>query len=200
MVGVTPARLREIRAGRAVARGAMAHAGIKPGPITSGACGEPIWPKGVCGSVSHTARYAAAVVARSGSCDSLGIDLDDDRELGEAAAREIALAEELELLSASEFSATYPHARAENLLFCAKEAIFKCQFSITRFSDLDFLDVALVRSPRGGYFGLRLANHISKELAPVLSRIVTKFYCFQRVILACAFARLDSEQWFENRT
>lgn len=69
-----PARQREFATGRACARAALAQIGQPAGPLIRGAEGEPMWPSGVVGSITHCVRYRAAAVARRRDILALGID------------------------------------------------------------------------------------------------------------------------------
>src|SRR6266851_1633075 len=60
-----PARRTEFAAGRAVARAALAGLDVPAGPILPGRAGEPRWPDGVVGSITHCAGYRACAVARA---------------------------------------------------------------------------------------------------------------------------------------
>ena len=84
---------------RACAREALAQLGAAPAPILPGRRGEPLWPAGVVGSITHCAGYRAGAVARAD-------ELIDDRHrrraprpLPDGRARRIALPEEIELLA-----------------------------------------------------------------------------------------------------
>lgn len=139
---MTPARLREFAAGRAVARHAMqllrqdGHYGIPMGTD-----GEPIWPEGVVGSISHTSTHAAVLVARSENYASVGLDLDDERLLDAAAAADLMTGAEVAAVIALGWTSDV--AIAQNIVFLAKEALFKYQYPITRRHDLEFNEIEL---------------------------------------------------------
>ena len=59
---------------RHCARIALGELGFPPVPILKGEKGEPCWPDGVVGSITHTAGYRGAVVGRAGAVRSLGVD------------------------------------------------------------------------------------------------------------------------------
>jgi enterobactin synthetase component D / holo-[acyl-carrier protein] synthase len=58
-----PRRQAEFTAGRACARTALARLGLPATPVLTGRAGEPRWPAGVTGSVTHCAGYRACAVA-----------------------------------------------------------------------------------------------------------------------------------------
>src|SRR5215475_7363416 len=59
---------------RHCARIALSELGLPPVPILKGDKGEPCWPDGVVGSLTHCAGYRGAVVARSAMVRSVGVD------------------------------------------------------------------------------------------------------------------------------
>src|ERR1700761_866695 len=56
-------RRREFTTGRACARVALARLGLPPAAIPRGERGDPQWPAGVVGSITHCAGYRAGAVA-----------------------------------------------------------------------------------------------------------------------------------------
>src|SRR5262245_10837885 len=67
-------RRREFVTARRCAREALARLGCSPIPIRSGLMGEPQWPAGFVGSITHTAGFRAAAVTPRSLLASLGID------------------------------------------------------------------------------------------------------------------------------
>jgi 4'-phosphopantetheinyl transferase EntD len=64
--GKSPRNHLAFRAGRHCARAALTLVGGPSStPIRRGALGEPVWPEGYAGSISHDGAYAAAVAYRS---------------------------------------------------------------------------------------------------------------------------------------
>ncbi|QSP93690.1 4'-phosphopantetheinyl transferase superfamily protein [Marinobacter salinisoli] len=68
-------RQMEFFTGRKLARQALSKANAAEGPILRGPTGNPIWPDGIVGSITHDRSYALAVVAQSPPLKGLGIDL-----------------------------------------------------------------------------------------------------------------------------
>jgi 4'-phosphopantetheinyl transferase EntD len=138
--GMTRSRLREFAAGRALARYALERLHHRsPFGISVGHGGEPIWPSGYCGSLSHTGTHVAALVSRS--YVSVGVDLDDARLLGSIAAADLMTREEVGMVLAQGW--TQEVAIAQNIVFAAKEALFKYQYPLTRDRDMAFDEVQL---------------------------------------------------------
>ncbi|NME38881.1 enterobactin synthase subunit EntD [Enterobacter asburiae] len=90
-----------------------------------GPSGEPLWPEGVSGSITHSGTQAMAVVVRHQ--DAL-VGIDCEAILAEREAREIqdgiVDAQEAMCLTRS----GYPFALALTLAFSAKESLFKALF------------------------------------------------------------------------
>ncbi len=141
-------RRREFGTVRHCARRALREIGVPPVPILPDADGAPRWPAGVVGSMTHCTGYRAAVVARSRTLRSVGVDAEPDRALPAEVLDLIVQGEERDQLRA--LADAYPTRHWGTILFCAKEAIFKAWFPITRHW-LDFLDVS-VKVHRGGTF------------------------------------------------
>lgn len=141
-IGCTLARVAELRAGRALARRAMLELGVVAKPVLTGNNGEPVWPTAVCGSISHTRTYAAVLVADAAAYWSVGIDINDQRSLGDPLARQVATESEIQ-----EIHRLCSWSDAPNVAFSAKEAFYKFQFPITGATDLAFSDVTLLRGP-----------------------------------------------------
>ncbi|HDR2619703.1 TPA: enterobactin synthase subunit EntD [Enterobacter chuandaensis] len=94
-----------------------------------GPSGEPLWPEGVSGSITHSGTQAMAVVVRDRHA-LIGIDC--ETILPENEAREIKDgiidAQEEGVLS----HAGYPFALALTLAFSAKESLFKALFPLVQ--------------------------------------------------------------------
>ena len=170
LVGATPARASEFGAGRAAARAALHGLGLASCPVPQGVAGEPIWPDGTCGSISHTDRFAAALVAPTAAYSGVGVDVDDERPVGSRAAKHVTWARETKLLIARGLAAN--DAAAHNLAFSAKEAVFKCQYPLTRCRQLDFQQVRLVEPEPGCEAALAVSGwRVTPAVAAVLRRI-----------------------------
>jgi 4'-phosphopantetheinyl transferase EntD len=79
LAGVKDARRRrEYVTTRACARAALERLGLEPVPILSGRQGEPLWPDGVTGSLTHCPGYRAAAVVRTTDHAAIGIDAELD--------------------------------------------------------------------------------------------------------------------------
>ncbi len=146
-------RRREFATARDCARRALAGLGLPPAPIPTGPRGEPCWPWGIVGSITHCHGYRACAVARSSDLIALGIDAEPNDPLPEGILETIARPEELAQLR--QLASTVSAVRWDRLLFSAKESVYKAWFPLTR-CELGFEDAALVIDPREGRFVARL--------------------------------------------
>jgi 4'-phosphopantetheinyl transferase EntD len=179
---MTLQRSLEFASGRHVARLALTAIGQPPASIPIGTGGEPIFPDGVVGSLSHTSRHAGALVSRANRHASVGVDVGDARTLGTAAVRLMTTAE-IALVTAKGWAST--EAQAQNMVFGAKEALFKCQYPFTQKRDLDFDEVTLVAGNQPAGLSAQLAS-AEPQLASVITRIDIFYLEIQQVTCAVA--------------
>ena len=136
----------EFSAGRSCARRALEELGIAAQAIRMGPRGEPIWPPGVCGSITHSAGICAAVVAGAAEAAGVGIDIVDLRE-GERVlvSSEAIFSGEAELTRArTTLSGCGTSANALSILFSAKESAIKAMSpSLDRFVEFTEIEVRL---------------------------------------------------------
>jgi 4'-phosphopantetheinyl transferase EntD len=121
-------RRREFTTARACARRALAELGVAPIAIPSGSRGEPQWPEGIVGSITHCDGYRACVVGRAGEFAALGVDAEVDAPLPPGVLGDISLPEERELLAA--LARRQPGPSWDRLLFSAKECVYKAWFPL----------------------------------------------------------------------
>ena len=79
---------------RYCARQALGELGVPPAPILKGDKGEPCWPDGVVGSLTHCTGYRGAAVGRRGEVRSVGIDAEPHDVLPKGVLDAISLAKE----------------------------------------------------------------------------------------------------------
>jgi enterobactin synthetase component D / holo-[acyl-carrier protein] synthase len=126
----TPGRRREFATGRACAREALRTLDIAPCAIAIGARGEPCWPRGVVGSITHREGFCAAAVARAEDVAALGIDAEPNAPLPRRLLSRLGSRSELEMLARERRAHRTAPAHADRLLFSAKEAAFKAFFAL----------------------------------------------------------------------
>ena len=135
-----PKRILEFAAGRSCARLALRSLGLPDSLILPAADRQPIWPAGIVGSITHTAGYCAAVVARCDDCIGLGIDSEQVGGVNHNILNAICLPAEMSWMATL---SEHDRACAGALLFSAKEAFYKCQYPLTS-EWLEFHDAHVV--------------------------------------------------------
>lgn len=121
-------RRREFTTARACAREALAQLGQPPRPILPGPKGEPLWPPGIVGSITHCDGYRACAIAPAGELITIGVDAEPDLPLPDGLLSDIALHEERELLR--DLARRAPGTSWDRLLFSIKESIYKAWFPL----------------------------------------------------------------------
>lgn len=146
-------RRREFVTARACARAALARLGHPEQSVPAGVRGEPLWPAGVVGSITHCTGYRACAVAPASELLTIGVDAEVGEPLPAGLIGDIALPEErrwIERLSAAD-----PMVSWDRLLFSIKESIYKAWFPLAR-SWLGFEDASVVVDPAEGTFSAHL--------------------------------------------
>lgn len=148
-------RRTEFLSGRHCARLALERTGLPPSPIVQGASGEPSWPEGIVGSITHTEQLTIAAVAAATEVERLGIDseLADRVEPVACAGQVFDPLEMRRLMSQSRLGLAVG--------FSAKEALFKALFP-TVGEYFDFLDAGVLLDSGREEFELSLL----RDLAP----------------------------------
>lgn len=133
-------RRGEFLSARWAAHAALDLLGVDAPFIGRGRRGEPLWPAGVMGSITHSGILRASAVLGSEAGLGFGIDA----ELNEVLSFDVCqlIATESELGEISSRMARSPHIAWDRLTFSAKESIFKAQYPALGL-ELDFLDVSI---------------------------------------------------------
>ncbi|CUJ13163.1 4'-phosphopantetheinyl transferase family protein [Cognatishimia activa] len=142
-----PARQREFTAGRTAARRALLALGRAPSAIPMGEDRAPIWPRAVVGSISHDLMACVAVVGERDRFKALGVDIEPNLPLEADLFSEICRPEELAWLRQLPFENRGVVARR---FFCAKEAIYKCQYAISQ-EVFDFHALSVIFDKQGRF-------------------------------------------------
>jgi len=148
----------EFRAGRHCARRALRELGVPETAIPSGPDRAPIWPAGCVGSITHTgvgeSAYAAAVVARASEVRALGVDAELATPLSAELMPRVLTPREQAFVDALD---ERQRGLVAMLHFSAKEAYYKCQYSLTqRF--LGFHEVEVLFELERNCFVARLCH------------------------------------------
>lgn len=127
--GVVEARRREIIESRDLARRALGRLGVVPVAIPRGERGQPLWPAGIVGSITHQGSFRAVAAARcGGGIISLGIDAEPAEELPSGVDNTVATPNERAMLQGLlRRTSAVPWGR---VLFSAKESVYKAWFPL----------------------------------------------------------------------
>jgi 4'-phosphopantetheinyl transferase EntD len=150
----------EFLLGRAAAHAALRTLlGRSPGPVGRGAAGEPLWPAGVVGAITHTRGLAIAVAGRTADTAGLGVDVEArSRRVSPGVARLVCVPEER-----SWIEERGPEAGLRlMMLFSAKESVFKALYPLEAVY-LGYQDAALTWDEAGGRFVGRLLRAAGRE-------------------------------------
>lgn len=149
-------RRREFVTGRACARQALRRLGTPGVAIPSGPQGEPLWPVGVVGSITHCRGYRACAVAHAGAVSALGIDAEPNEPLPDGVLAAVVHGRERDVVAGPPLAGDGGEpVHVPRLLFCIKEAVYKAWFPLTgRW--LDFADVEVSLDPAASTFRARV--------------------------------------------
>jgi 4'-phosphopantetheinyl transferase EntD len=153
-------RAQEFAAGRTCARALLAEFGIEDFPVTMADDRQPVWPDGLVGSITHTAGFCAAVLAKRTALRAVGLDSEVAGSVKAELWPSICTDSEIKWLN------TLPEpqqANAATLIFSAKEAFYKCQYPLLR-ERLGFHD-ARVEVPGWGAARGDLLIHATRKIA-----------------------------------
>ncbi len=164
-------RKTEFFLGRKAAFNSLKNLGISsPPPILIGKDREPIWPKGINGSISHSGKYAVSISSLRKDI-YLGIDIQKIREIKSIKRLTKKIATDREILLLENFSSIYQNSLnpfLQTILFSAKEAIYKAFFVATK-EKLKFLDISIE-------FDKSVITLSKNELEAFLTRDINKEY------------------------
>ena len=134
-------RQREFIAGRYCAAQALRLAGAADwaAEIGTGPAGEPLWPAGFVGSITHTVTHATSAVA--GCDDAISIGIDAEPFAGPERVTRVSCIVLHACESRLKATGFAPEA-VFTLCFSAKEAFFKCLFPLVRHR-FDYRDAAV---------------------------------------------------------
>jgi 4'-phosphopantetheinyl transferase EntD len=165
-------RTREVTNARSCARRALAELGRPERPILRGGKGEPLWPAGVVGSITHTTGYYAAAVADADKVRSIGVDAEVHDALPDGVLDHIAFGPELTRLAA--LRAQDGDIWWDRLLFSAKESVYKAWFPLTgRW--LGFEDADLTLDPAGTFHARILIDGTTTDPGPPLTELTGRW-------------------------
>ncbi|WP_075186207.1 4'-phosphopantetheinyl transferase family protein [Teredinibacter haidensis] len=133
-------RKAEYLAGRYAAQLALKPKCVGSAQVTTGASREPIWPKGIVGTISHSRDLAVSAVALENAYVGLGIDVEDivTQKTQSTIASQVLSATERNIVEAWPLDACL----AFTLVFSLKESFFKASFPLVkRYFDFDAISI-----------------------------------------------------------
>lgn len=131
-----PARRREYLAGRSLSRALLHRLGVSGYHLKTGSHGEPLWPPGTTGSITHGGGVCGVVVGRLDLVSGVGFDVEPSVALGVRAWPHVLVGEEqdwVEMLPADR------RGLMATLLLSCKESVTKACLAATG-ECLDFPD------------------------------------------------------------
>jgi 4'-phosphopantetheinyl transferase EntD len=186
-----PIRAQEFAAGRLCARRLLHEFGIDNFPIRVGDNRQPLWPDNFVGSITHTAGFCAAVAASKYRLRAIGIDAEINGSVKPELQRRICTPAEIAWLLSLPAA---DRAGAATLIFSAKEAFYKCQYTVTQ-ERLGF-GAAIVEVPDWGLSQGSLTIRANQPLAleRTASLPLRGRYLFQGKFVVAGFALPNADQ------
>lgn len=164
-------------AGRALAR-LTAKDSMRFTAIPSSAMGAPLWPQGVVGSISHSARIAMAAVDWSG--DTLGLGIDCERVMDAATIEDVLgriLPEAGTIARHGRPEARMPWPEFVTMGFSVKESVYKCLHPVTGvFFDFDAVAIDSV-DIAAGEVSLRVLEPLGDRIGA--GTLLTARFCVE---------------------
>lgn len=177
-----PKRRNEFVTARYCARLALQELGQPAVPILKGEKGEPRWPAGIVGSLTHCQGFRGAAVGRNPGVRSLGIDAEPHDVLPDGVLAAVSLPEERSAIDALPADLHW-----DRILFCAKEATYKAWFPLTGrwlgFEDAH-ISFDVDGSGDGGGFVSRILIDPAAVSGPPLTALRGRWSVRQGLVLA----------------
>jgi 4'-phosphopantetheinyl transferase EntD len=148
--GAVEKRQAEFGTARLCARQALAQLGVAPCSLVPYPDRSPRWPPGISGTISHTTGCCVVAVANVRHFAGLGLDVETDTALQRSLESAICTDQERAWLDRC---GDADGGRLGKLFFCAKEAIYKCQYATTQVL-IGFQDVEIEIDLDAGTFSV----------------------------------------------
>lgn len=137
--GFSTNRLKEFFTGRALAKKGLKAWGCENLQVLRGPDGEPLWPDGFIGSISHCKSVVGAAIGKSDQIKSIGIDIEKIGKVKKDIWNSVFTENEqcfVNKLNPGE------QLKYTVLYFSLKEAFYKMQYPLTKekmwFTDVEF--------------------------------------------------------------
>ena len=179
-------RLIEWASGRRAAHLTLRRLGFdNPPPVLREAAGEPLWPDGIGGSISHCYPWSIAVAAKCSARLTIGIDLESLVRMARVDISRVACRKaELEWVSAED-----DFQGRVGMIFSAKEAVYKALYPLCR-RYIDFEEVELSWLREESRFDVDILAPFAASFVPSL---MCKVYCRRQAnfVFSCALCQIS---------
>jgi 4'-phosphopantetheinyl transferase EntD len=157
-----PVRQREFATGRWCARRLFNEMGLASAPVACGKTGEPLWPDGVCGGISHTHDACCVLTGFTNSYRSLGIDVEcAERRISDPAQRLIINEDEAKWIASQQD----PSGNPCMTVFSIKECLCKLLFPLVRRT-VPFSAISVLPLMPDDIFACRLNEDLGEGFMP----------------------------------
>ena len=157
-------RRKEFIMGRAAAHAALKNMGRAAAAIVKGKVGEPVWPAGVTGSITHKDGSALAVVAPTHRCRTLGVDMESAVDpVHPGISRRVCHPKEIQWVFEDEAALSF----RLKLIFSAKESIFKAVNPL-KGQFVSFTDIQLQWRKEKKRFHVNLPQKVRRNVSPYI--------------------------------
>jgi len=148
-------------------------------PVLRGGQGEPLWPEGILGSITHCWPWAVALTARTWRPFAIGIDLENLETAGRVDISDL-------ICTAGELGWVRHglsfHERLA-MIFSAKEAVYKGLYRFSR-RYIDFQEVELLWLPERQSFRVSFVDGTTAQF-PQLRGCEVFCRCFAGHVFSC---------------
>jgi 4'-phosphopantetheinyl transferase EntD len=153
----------EFTAGRAIAKYLLEQIGIYDFPILRGRSGDPIWPQGVTGSISHCDDSCFVAIADTKYYKSIGVDIESIEDIPENIIDYVCTCDEINWICSMQcLKKAYPLAK---MIFSAKESSFKCIFPLVN-KFIEFTEVEIDMSIYDNAFSVKFVHPKNNNMSP----------------------------------
>lgn len=160
-----PRRQAEFLTGRALARKAIRASGTPAVALPPDADGCCVWPPGLVGSISHSRRRCAAVVAGAERFAAIGIDVEETTRWHDRVSAVVTRPDETQPARSPGPGPCSWHL----IRFSVKESVFKAWFAQFR-TWLDFGDVTVEFGPESAGAGIGAFHAVVRRGADASGR------------------------------
>ena len=171
-------RRNEYSTGRWLVRNALAEFGINYFDLLPGENRQPVWPSNIVGSITHTDKYAATMVASRSNYISIGIDLEQKNGVSSNLLKHFLSAQEQRLYNDID----------PTLLFSMKESCYKLLYPlIGQFIEFTDIEVQLDTTKRT----FTVLCQGRQKLGEIIEKAEGEYLIFDSHWLTCMVLRTE---------